>query len=207
MAMIRILGAGGHAKVALEALHSAGGDAITFHDDDETRRGEILLGVQVAGPLLEAMDTDDLLHIAIGDNEARRRLAEEMEDIRFPPIFHAASVISPSAAISGGVLVCAGAIVQADARIGRHAIVNSRALVEHDVHVGNFAHIAPGVLLGGGVRIGDGVLVGIGATVMPNISIGAGTVIGAGSLVTRDVEPGSVMAGVPARSFSRGERL
>ena len=44
----------------------------------------------------------------------------------------------------------------------------------------------------------DDVWLGRNAIVMPGIKIGRGSIIGAGSVVTKDVEPFSVMGGVPA---------
>lgn len=49
------------------------------------------------------------------------------------------------------------------------------------------------------VRIGNDVWIGCGAIVMPGVTIGNGAVIGAGAVVTNDVEPYSVVSGVPAR--------
>lgn len=49
------------------------------------------------------------------------------------------------------------------------------------------------------VIIKDGAHIGIGAILMPGVSIGEGAVIGAGAVVTKDVPPYSVAAGVPAR--------
>jgi len=48
------------------------------------------------------------------------------------------------------------------------------------------------------VIIEDDVWLGRNAIVMPGIKIGRGSIIGAGSVVTKDVEPFSVMGGVPA---------
>lgn len=52
---------------------------------------------------------------------------------------------------------------------------------------------------GDGVVIGDDVWVGAGAVIMPGTRIGDGAVIGAGAVVRGVVEPGWIVAGVPAR--------
>ena len=49
------------------------------------------------------------------------------------------------------------------------------------------------------IAIGDNVWLGGGAIVCPGVTIGADTVVGAGAVVTRDLPPGVVAAGVPAR--------
>lgn len=54
------------------------------------------------------------------------------------------------------------------------------------------------------VKIEDGADIGIGAIILPGVSVGRGAIVGAGAVVTRDVEPFSIVAGVPARSI--GER-
>jgi len=57
---------------------------------------------------------------------------------------------------------------------------------------------------GGAVVIGDHAWIGFRALILPGITIGEGAVVGAGSVVSRDVEPYSIVAGVPARKV--GER-
>ena len=53
------------------------------------------------------------------------------------------------------------------------------------------------------VCIGDDVFIGMRVMVLKGVHIGSGSVIGAGSVVTRDVDPGAVVAGTPARLISR----
>lgn len=54
------------------------------------------------------------------------------------------------------------------------------------------------------VRIGADVWLGAGAIVLPGVTIGDGAVVGAGAVVTKDVPPYFIVAGVPARPV--GER-
>lgn len=49
------------------------------------------------------------------------------------------------------------------------------------------------------VRIEAGADVGTNATILPGVTVGRGSIVGAGAVVTRDVPPFAVVAGVPAR--------
>ena len=49
------------------------------------------------------------------------------------------------------------------------------------------------------VRIEDDADIGINAVILPGVTVGRGSIIGAGAVVTVDVPPFSVVAGVPAR--------
>lgn len=49
------------------------------------------------------------------------------------------------------------------------------------------------------VIIHDDVWIGAHCVIMPGITIGQGAVVGAGAVVTKDVEPHAIVAGVPAR--------
>jgi maltose O-acetyltransferase len=55
-----------------------------------------------------------------------------------------------------------------------------------------------GSLMSKPVRIGQGAWIGSGATVLPGVTIGDGAVVMAGSVVNSDVQPSSLVAGVPA---------
>jgi acetyltransferase-like isoleucine patch superfamily enzyme len=68
----------------------------------------------------------------------------------------------------------------------------------HDMHDAMFAEVL------GPVTIEDYVWIGSRATVLPGVTVGEGAVVAAGSVVSKDVAPYSVVAGVPARPV--GER-
>ena len=48
-------------------------------------------------------------------------------------------------------------------------------------------------------RVCKGASIGSGAVILGGVTIGAGALVGAGAVVTKDVEPGTVVAGCPAR--------
>lgn len=58
----------------------------------------------------------------------------------------------------------------------------------------------------GRVEIGPEVLIGSNTTVLPGVSIGAGAEIGAHSLVNRDIPPGVLAGGVPAKVIGTSRR-
>jgi maltose O-acetyltransferase len=65
---------------------------------------------------------------------------------------------------------------------------------------------------GGDVVIGDRVWIGYRAIVLPGVKIGEGAVVGAGAVVTKNVEPYTIVAGNPARKvgvriFGKAEKL
>ena len=117
----------------------------------------------------------------------------------------AESVVDPSAVmpataeVAHGAYVNAGVVVGSNALIGCHANVNRASTVGHDARLGFAAATGPGVVLAGGVVVEAGAFVGAGATVLPERTIGRGALVGAGAVVTRDVAPGEVVVGNPAR--------
>ena len=56
------------------------------------------------------------------------------------------------------------------------------------------------------VRIGRGVWLGQRVCIMPGVTIGEHSIIGAGSVVTKDVPPFTLAAGVPAKSIKKWDR-
>jgi chloramphenicol O-acetyltransferase type B len=102
--------------------------------------------------------------------------------------------------------------IEADVVIGDNVMFGNRVAVigRYDHHYqlpGVPIRLAPQIRdphykwkgLGLVTTIENDVWIGYGSTVMGGITIGEGSIIGAGSLVTKDVEPYSIYAGVPAR--------
>ena len=45
--------------------------------------------------------------------------------------------------------------------------------------------------------------IGAGATILPGVTVGENAIVGAGSVVTKDVEPNTVVGGIPAKLIKR----
>jgi galactoside O-acetyltransferase len=72
--------------------------------------------------------------------------------------------------------------------------------VNHNIENININFIDSGDQIGKNyIYIEDNVWIGANSVILPGVNIGKGSVIGAGSVVTKDVEPFSVMGGVPAK--------
>ena len=203
-----VIGAGGHAKVVIEANQATNpGCHIFLADQDILKEGKILLGnipIRILGNW-EALP--EQYHVAIGDNQARQQVNIEAQEQGKQPftIVHPDACVSPSASLESGVFVAAKAVIAAEAKIGEGCIINHGTIIDHDCCVGSYSHMAPNSTLSGGVQVGQGCLIGAGATLLPMVKIGDHVVVGAGAVVTCDVPDNQVVVGVPGRCHCSDE--
>jgi acetyltransferase-like isoleucine patch superfamily enzyme len=103
-------------------------------------------------------------------------------------------------------------------RIGRGVKIMAHVYLPSRTLIGDFVFIGPGTTFLNarlpmrepsvqGAIIEDHVCIGGGVTICPGVRIGRGSFIAAGAVVTRDVPPGVLVKGVPARCFPLPEGL
>lgn len=121
-----------------------------------------------------------------------------------------------------------GAIIKKDCFIGPFVEIQDKVVIDEKsrisshcflcsgVHIGKEVFVAHGVMFTNDLfksnhyktwiqyetHIEDNVRIGSGAVILP-VRIGKGSVIGAGAVVTKDVEPGSIMVGNPAKNIKK----
>jgi acetyltransferase-like isoleucine patch superfamily enzyme len=85
-------------------------------------------------------------------------------------------------------------------------IITSNHSVTHaniQITLHNKCHFSPIIGKKGSIYVGNSVWIGDDVIVLPDVKIGDGAIIGAGSVVTKDVVPFSIVAGVPARIIKK----
>ena len=215
---VLLWGAGEHGCVVAEYARCAGWTVVGYADADAGRRDRVvdasgarvllseeeLLGC-LAGECVWPVGFDRIVP-TIGDNATRLAHAHILGDLLAPALVHPSAVISPTARIGNGTVVCPLSLVNTEAELGQAVIVNSGAVVGHNTRIGDGVHVGPGAVLAGSVQVGARTFVGTAAAVIPGVQVGADVTVGAGSVVLRDVPDGVTAVGVPVRLLESIER-
>ena len=122
-------------------------------------------------------------------------------------------VIREECALGDDVAVWSNSVVDYGCVIGHRVKIHTNCYVAQFTVLEDDVFLAPGVSIANDLYPGDshsadvmagpvieaGAQIGVGATLLPYVRIGAGAIIGSGSVVSRDVPPGMVAFGNPAR--------
>lgn len=104
--------------------------------------------------------------------------------------------------------------IDSDSSIGEHSWIQAQAEVDigKNVCVGEYCKIITGShdicslnfdLKEASIRIRDNCWIATGAIILPGVTIGEGAVVAAGAVVTKDVEPWTVVGGNPAKFIKK----
>lgn len=90
-------------------------------------------------------------------------------------------------------------IIGKEVALGPYDIIYTH---DHDYKSESFAAWKGGVI-SGKVIIEDGAWVGARVTILPDVTIGKRAIVAAGSVVTKNVEAGDIVGGIPAKSLKK----
>lgn len=117
------------------------------------------------------------------------------------------AIIRDKVLIGNNAVIMMGAVINIGAIIGENTMIDMGAILGGRATVGKNCHIGAGTVLAGVIEppsanpviVEDNVLIGANSVVIEGVRIGKGAVVGAGSIVLKDVPPGAVVGGNPAK--------
>jgi sugar O-acyltransferase (sialic acid O-acetyltransferase NeuD family) len=107
--------------------------------------------------------------------------------------------MSNSATIGNGAVIFPYVVIHNNSRVGKHTLALPFTSIGHDAELGDFSIAATGVRMSGGVTVGEAAYLGANSIYNGGIIVGDGALVGMGSVVIENVDPGTRVAGNPAR--------
>jgi sugar O-acyltransferase (sialic acid O-acetyltransferase NeuD family) len=139
--------------------------------------------------------------IAIGDGVVRKKITEQLPDLKYTSFFAGNVWRARDCSIGDGVIICPGSILTVNVTMGIHCLVNLNCTIGHDCVIGNYVTLSPGANISGNVTIGDLCYIGTNAVIREKVNICSGVTIGAGGVVVKDITEPGVYVGNPVKKI------
>lgn len=161
--------------------------------------------IPIIGCNEELFENDDLseycFSLSMGNSAIRSSLDSAIRKRGgvVPTMIHPSASVSKYANLGDGIVVHSNTTVQPSARISRSSVVSANSVIAHDAIIGEGVYIAAGSIVGAHAQVQRNAFIGLGSVLIPDKVkfVGENAVIGAGSVVTKSVEPNTIVAGNP----------
>lgn len=212
-----------HPRLILVGMGGFGREVVQYLRDDENReqtRANSRVNDHYTKPTLAYLDDQDLsayeqtsglvglgspkdfhpslndrLLITVGSTKCRANFWDLLQPrgAKFHTFIHPTAVVSSTATIAPGTIICPFAMIGHQAEVGENVVVNCYASVGHDAVVGQHSILSPYASVLGQAKLGTECFLGTRATVFPGVRLGANCTIDAHSFAKMDVPDGHIV--------------
>lgn len=142
----------------------------------------------------------------------RKNSAIPMADLsKYNARIEPGAIIREMVDIGDNCVIMMGAVINIGSVIGEKTMIDMNTVIGGRAIIGKNCHIGAGSVVAGVIEppsadpvvIEDDVLLGANAVILEGCRVGRGAIVAAGAVVTNNVEPYTVVAGVPAKVIKR----
>lgn len=152
-------------------------------------------------------DSRNLIDFYELENDRRLSAIPMLDLLKINARIEPGAIIRDRVTIEDQAVIMMGAVINIGAHIGKESMIDMNAVLGARAYVGTRCHVGAGSVLAGvleppsatPVIIEDDVMIGANCVILEGVKVGKGAVVAAGSVVTTDVPPGAVVAGIPAK--------
>lgn len=211
--LVAVYGASGYGREVMPLVKKQFSDllSVKFYFVDDGLYPDEINGIKVVSynDFLK-LSGKKYITVAISDTKVRQKLQEKssLDGLEIVTVLAENCIIMDEVGLSKGTVLSPFVTLTSNIKIGLGFHANIYSYVAHDCVIGDYVTFAPSVKCNGNVHIEDGAYIGTGAIIKQGkpdkpLIIGKGAVVGMGAVVTKNVKPGDVVFGVPAKSLKK----
>lgn len=193
-----ILGAGGTSfdlvDIALEMNKvQAEWNILGFLDDNINLIGKNVYGFPVLGTISQSVEYENAYFVSSIADAYRTNLRKMVRqkvpfgNERFASLIHPSAIISGTATIEPGAVIYANVTLSGAVKVGHDVFLCGNTFLGHECVIGNHCALSVGNFLASDVHVGDCCYLGVGVIARHQITIGENCLIGMGTKIVKDV--------------------